>query len=93
MMAEGPRLLTVGTISGGSVAIQADIKTLGSDVAVKVLLSTDYAMIDPPGYPARPSFTGAAIPQYPHLVPSGTTLAVLRCEAVALVNAGAATLV
>jgi hypothetical protein len=91
-MPESPRLITVGTINAGATPIQADVTNLGSDIAVKVLLSTNYTMAAPPGYPARASFTGSATPQYPHTVPSGTTLAVLKCEAVALVNAGAATL-
>jgi hypothetical protein len=91
-MALNPRLVTVGTISGGSTAIQADVTSLGSDVAVAVTLTTDYAMLHPPGFPFRASFTGAAVPQYPHIVTSGTTIKVLRCEATALVNAGAGTL-
>jgi hypothetical protein len=91
-MPEGPRLLTVGTINAGATPIQADVTSLGSDVSVRVTLSTDYAMIDPPGYPYRPSYTGSATPQSPRTIPSGTTVAFLRCEATALVNAGAATL-
>ena len=91
-MSEGARLVTVGTISGGATPIQADVTTLGSDVPVAVTLSADYAMLNPPGYPFRPSFTGASTPQYPHTVLSGTTIKVLACEATALVNAGAAAL-
>ena len=91
-MSESPRLVTVGTISGGVTPIQADVTSLGSDVPVAVLLSTDYAMLDPPGYPFRASFTGAATPQYPHTISSGTTIRVLRCEADAIVAAGAGSL-
>jgi hypothetical protein len=91
-MSEGPRLLTVGTINGGAMPIQADVRSLGSDVPVAVLLSTDYAMLDPPGFPFRTSFTGAATPQFPKTIASGTMLSVLRAEATALVAAGAATL-
>ncbi len=91
-MSESPRLVTVGTISGGATPINADVTNLGSDVAVAVTLSTDYAMLDPPGYPSRASFTGSATPQYPHTILSGSTIKVLRCEANALVAAGAATL-
>jgi hypothetical protein len=91
-MSEGPRLLTVGTTNAGATNINADVTNLGSDVPVAVTLSTDYTMLAPPGYPARPGFTGTARPQYPHTVSSGTTFKVLRCEATALVAAGAATL-
>lgn len=83
----------VGTINGGATAIVADISggVQGDpETAVAVTLSTDYQMLDPPGYPFRPSFTGAAIPQYPHTVPSGTTITVLQPEAAALVAASAA---
>jgi hypothetical protein len=68
------------------------VLTLGSDIPVAVTLSADYAMIDPPGYPFRASFTGAAAAnlQYPRTVASGTTISVLKCEADALVTAGAA---
>jgi hypothetical protein len=91
-MLEGPRLVTVGTINSGATPITADVTSLGSAVAVAVLLSMDYAMLNPPGFPFRASFTGAAIPQYPHTVTSGSTIKVLKCEANALVAAGAATL-
>jgi hypothetical protein len=93
-MAEGQRLVTVGTISGGSTAIQADVINLGSAVPVYVTLSTDYAMLDPVGFPFRASFTGAVAGslQFPRTVPNGTRFAVLNCEAVALVAAGAAVL-
>jgi hypothetical protein len=87
-----PRLVQVGSINSGSTPINADVTVLGSDVSVAVTLSTDYAMLNPPGYPFRASFTGAATPQYPHTIVSGTTIKVLRCEATALVGAGAATL-
>ena len=96
-MPESPRYVTVGTINAGSTAIQADMTSLGSDVAVQVRLSTDYATVNPrpPGYPTRPSLTGvdANDLDYPKTIPSGTILGVLRCEGNALVAAGAATLV
>ncbi len=91
-MSDYQRLVTVGTTNSGATQIQADVTNLGSDVAVAVTLTTDYAMLDPPGYPSRPSFTGSATPQYPHTVPNGTTIQVLRCEANALIAASAATL-
>ena len=81
--------------NSGTTAIMADVTTLGSAVAVRVTLLTNYAMLQPDGsafvgFPFRPCFTGAATPQYPHTVPAGTTLALLACEATALVNAGVA---
>ena len=85
--------LQVGTINSGATAIIID---LGNGVrgtpetAVAVILSTNYTMIDPPGYPSRPSFTGDATPQYPQTIASGTTLTLLQPEAAALVAAGAA---
>lgn len=90
-----PSLVTVGSINGGATPIQVDVRSLGSAVAIRVTLSTNYAMLQPDGaffvgFPFRPQFTGAASPQYPHTVPSGTTLALLACEANALIAAGAA---
>jgi hypothetical protein len=92
-MPESPRLVTVGTISGGATPIEAEVTSVGSDVPVSVVLSADYSMLDPDEYPSRPSFTGAAQGslQHPRTIPSGTTIRGLRCEAVALVAAGAAT--
>jgi archaellum component FlaG (FlaF/FlaG flagellin family) len=90
-MSEGPRLLTVGTISNGATPIQADVRSLGQTVAVR--LSTDYSILCPPGYPARPGMTGvdALDLTYPRTIASGTVLLVLACEAAALVGAVAAT--
>lgn len=92
-MSEEARNVLVGTVNGGATPINADVTSIGSDVPVAVVLLTNYAMLNPPGYPFRASFTGAATPQYPHTITSGSTIRVLRCEATALVNAGAATLV
>jgi len=88
-MANNPRLVEVGTTSG--TPVNADVTTIGSDVAVAVLLTADYVMLDPPGFPFRPSFTGASAPQYPRTVADGTTLHLLACEASALVTAGGGT--
>jgi hypothetical protein len=90
-MSEGPRRITVGTIDNGATAIDADVTSLGSDVPVSVVLTTDYQMLGPPGYPYRPSFTGADQPQFPRTVLSGSTIAVLQAEATALIAANAAT--
>ena len=95
-MSESPRLVTLGTINAGATAIQADVTTLGSDVAVGVTLTTDYELANPrpPGFPFRPSMTGTDQfgLDYPKTVLSGTSIKVLACEADALINAGAATL-
>lgn len=92
-MTINPNLITVGTINAGATNIQADVSGgLGSAVAVKVLLSTNYTLLCPPGWPNRPGLTGAAPPaeNYPGAVlASGTTVAFLQPEAAALVNAGA----
>lgn len=87
-MVDSPRLVQAGTV--GATPIMVDVTTLGSAVAVRVTLTSNYAMLHPAGYPFRRSYTGAATPQYPHTVASGTTLEVLRCEATALIAAGAA---
>ena len=85
---EGARLLQVGSL--GATPVNADVKSLGSDVAVKVLLNADYTMLGPPGFCFRPCFTGSDTPQYPHTIASGATLALLKAEADALVTAGGA---
>ncbi len=86
-------LVQVGSINGGATPITVDIGAGvrgNPETAVKVTLSTNYAMLDPPGYPSRPSFTGSATPQYPFTVLSGATVTLLQPEAAALVAAGAA---
>jgi hypothetical protein len=90
----GPHSATVGT-AGGTTAIVVDMYVLASAVPVKVHLSQPYTTAQPPGYPSRPSMTGAAQHNvdYPQTIASGTTLALLPVEAAALVAAGAATYV
>jgi hypothetical protein len=89
------RLLQLGTINGGTTPIIADIGYLGGDRApVSVTLSTDYTLENPgAGFPVvRPFLTGRIpLPAFPYTVTSGTTIALLQCEADALVAAGAAT--
>jgi hypothetical protein len=89
-MSDGPRLVTVGICNGSNV--NADLSNVGSAVAVSITLTADYTMLQPPGFPFRPSFTGASTPQYPHTVAAGTSLLLLACETSALVDAGGATL-
>lgn len=93
---ESRRLVTLGTLPG-NVPVVADVTSLGSDVAVHVTLTQDYTLLMPEnpfslGFPLRPCFTGAQQPQYPHTIPAGIALALLGCEATALVAAGGAVL-
>jgi hypothetical protein len=84
----------VGSINAGAKPIYVDVRSLG-DVPVAVVLTTDYTMheiSEPPGFPNRPGGTGSAQARYPHVASAGTTLHLLRCEADALIAAGAATL-
>ena len=86
-----PVLLTVGTIDGGATAIQADISGgVGTAAAVRVSLSTPYALAYPPGWPTRPGFDGAALASITGTIASGTTFSFLAPEAAGLVSAGAA---
>ncbi len=93
-----PNLVTVGSINSGATLIQIDVANgIGSDVPVKVLLSADYllAAVRPPGMPTRPSMTGATTANLDapgRTISSGSTISVLKCEATALVAAGAGTL-
>ena len=90
-MPESPRLLVVGTINDGATPIQADVTYLEPRFAVRITLTTDYAQLCPPGWPARPGQTGVdtADLSYPRTLPSGTTMAFLKPEADAIVAAGA----
>lgn len=89
-MGESPRLVTVGTINGGATPIQADVTYLEPRFPVRVTLTTDYAQLCPLGWPARPGETGvdSADLNYPRTLPSGTTMAFLKPEADAIVQAG-----
>ena len=87
-----PSYVTIGTVLGSPINVDV-ANGLGN--AIAVTLSNDYVLANPrpPGFPFRPSWTGAAAPaslDFPKTVPSGTRIFVLQCEATALVNAGAA---
>jgi hypothetical protein len=88
---ESARLVQVGTV--GATAIMVDVRFLFPAVPVRVLLSAAYAITRPPGYPSRPSMTGvsAANLDTARTIPSGTTIALLKPEADALVAAGGGT--
>jgi hypothetical protein len=70
-----------------------NIAYLGGDrAAVSVTLSADYIMENPGnGWPGRPFLWGVSHPAFPYTILTGTTIALLQCEADALVTAGAAT--
>lgn len=86
-----PSYVITGTVLGAP--INTDVAN-GLGNAIAVTLSNDYVLANPrpPGFPFRPSWTGAdaADLDFPKTVPSGTRIFVLQCEAAALVNAGAA---
>ena len=93
-MTINPQFVTTGTIDGGATAIEADVSGASGYpwTAVFVTLSSDYSMVGPLSFPARPSFAGAAAPdvQYPGVLPNGTRFQTFQCEADALIEAGAA---
>lgn len=91
-------LVVVGTYNSGASNISADVSgasTAAGDpplAARYATLSADYAMVDPVGFPSRPSFAGAAQAslQYPRTLVSGTRFQTFACEAAALVAASIA---
>lgn len=91
-MAEGPRQVQTGTVGG--TPVMTDVRSLGSDVAVRVVIgATDYIATSPPGLPVRPANTGALTAEGATFTFSADgTYALLNAEATALVNAGFAAL-
>jgi hypothetical protein len=90
-----PQLVTLGTIPPAT-PIVVDSYVLDTAVTRRVQLTVPYTTLPrPPGWPARPSMTGASQynVDYPKTIASGTTLALLPVEAAALVAAGAASYV
>lgn len=92
-MAINPKLVQHGT--AGGTAINVDLMRIDHSVAVKVQLSANYTMLNPPGVPTRPGMTGAAAAalDYPRTVNSGTVISLLKHEADALVAASRASYV
>ena len=87
-----PKLLRLGSINGEPLL--ADVSHLGGELAPRsVTLSVDYLMENPgAGFPVRPCFVGInPHPTLPRTIAAGTTIAVFKAEADALVAAGAAT--
>jgi hypothetical protein len=89
-MALNPTLVQHGT--AGGTAINVDVSRIEPGAPVKVQLTANYSILETPGIPTRPSFTGAAAASldYPRTVPSGSVLLLLAGEANALVAAGKA---
>jgi hypothetical protein len=91
-----PSYVQTGTV--GASAVNVDVANgIDSGVLVTVTLGgTPYVLANPrpPGFPARPSWTGADaadLGDAGRTVPGGTRLYLLSCEAAALVNGGFAT--
>ena len=88
---EAARLVCVGSVGG--VNIYADVTRLEPASAVSVTIgATGYAMNYPPGWPQiRPTALGAgAAAVAAQIIQPGAQVALLACEAAALVAAGAA---
>jgi hypothetical protein len=80
--------------TAGGTPINVDVSRIEHSVTVRVQLTSAYSMINSPGIPTRPGFTGAsqANLDFPRTVASGTVLTLLAGEAKALIAAGQATL-
>lgn len=81
--------------SAGGASIYVDHSRIDHSVAVKVTLSANYTLASsrPVGAPTRPSATGVSGANLDHpgkTIPSGTTIALIKAEADALVTAGKA---
>ena len=80
----------VGIVGATPITVELGNGVMGGNpVLVKVTLSQNYTMENPPGYPQRPE-TGGAKPFYPRVLASGETHSFLKPESDALVTAGAA---
>lgn len=84
--------LTIGTVAG--VPLVADLSRGIAGPVITVLMTADYSMLAPPGWPTRPSLIGVpVVTNRSAVVSAGSTFAFYKCEADALVTAGAATYV
>ncbi len=88
-MAEGSRNVAIGTIGG--TPINADMRRLGHDAPVKVHLTATYVRQPLPGQPIPPEMTGVAASRFTNTFQSGTTIALHKPEADAIVTAGGGT--
>ena len=90
-MALNPSLIRHGVVAGQPLLI--DVSRIDHSVIVRVRLTSAYAIERAPGMVSRPALTGVAAGNldYPRTIASGTTLALFKHEADALVTAGAAT--
>jgi hypothetical protein len=82
--------VTVGILAG-SEPVKVDL-TSDRLFPVTVKLLADYEMLDTAEFP-RPSFLASRIAEYPHVARKGVVIRVARCEALALVAAGAGEIV
>jgi hypothetical protein len=92
-MAEGNRNTKTGTAGGADINV--DLRPLDHAAPKKVQLSANYTLAYPPGYPTPPDLTGCAASNlyFPRTITSGTTIALVKAEADALIAAGKATAV
>jgi hypothetical protein len=101
---EGPRLVALGTINSGATVIYADVTNLAGPIVVgantlvgkvNVLMTTDYARSEQPGFPSPPFMTGTTASglHFPKTISSGASVQFLACEAAALINASAASFI
>jgi hypothetical protein len=91
MTTQPARPQTVGM--SGATPISVDVTHLYHAAPVRVQLTANYTVNSPPGYPARPDFTGSSAKTLDRpgvTYASGTILHLLGCEATALINAGVA---
>jgi hypothetical protein len=82
-----PNTLTVGTVSNTDVDVDMTLLDIGETESIT--LTADYSMLTPPGYPVRPSMTGAEPGRSggARTIASGTTLTLMKPEADALTAA------
>jgi hypothetical protein len=83
--------IVIGTVGGSPITVETYGSVRGQpETRVAVTLSANFVFAPPPGYPALGP-AGSANQSHPQTIASGTTLSLLKPEAVALVAAGAAT--
>jgi hypothetical protein len=88
-----PVPVTLGYVFGSTPVI-ADLRRLDIGFDVTVQLLTDYAMLDPVGYPYRLGLTGVVYTdvQFPRTLTARTIVRLLKQEADALIALDAAEL-
>jgi hypothetical protein len=92
-MSEGARNVQTGTAGSN---INVDVRPLDHATPKKVALTADYTLAHPAGFPTPPFMTGATystLRKQTQVITNGTTVALLKAEADALIAAGKATAV